>query len=303
MSNRLLLINPVSGSGKALEIYKQLAPILNTENISKVIAEQVGHIYELAMSSNLKNFDSVILIGGDGTMHEFINGMMDRSDGMRIPVGLIPAGTGNSLMHDLKALEPEKALKKILKGDSFKMDIAKVTYQDKHIYAFNVVGWGFPSEINQKAEKLKFFGSHRYNLASLIQILRNPYWPMELRVDGKKTKGKYSFFLACNTIHTGKGMKIAPDAILEDGLFDLILLKKASRIKLVRLFTKIFKGSHIKNPLVEHHQSASFSLSDELSSILMVDGQVVGRTPFEAKVLKQEIEILGNLPKPKAMKA
>jgi len=292
-SKSLFVINPVSGSGKGLAVFEKMAPFFAKSNITKVVSERAGHIYEVANYTDFSDLKSIIIIGGDGTLHEFINGMMDRTDGLKLPLGLIPAGTGNSLMHDLEVLDPEKAVENVLAGKTFKMDLAKVSYEDKHVYAFNVVGWGIPSVINQKAEKLKFFGGQRYNVASLMEIIRNPTWPLKLRVGNELIEGDYSFFMACNTIHTGKGMKIAPDASLSDGLFDLILLKKASRLKLIKLFSQIFKGDHINHPIVVHEQASHFAISEAKPSVLIVDGQIIGKTPFKAEVLKEAIEVFG----------
>jgi YegS/Rv2252/BmrU family lipid kinase len=287
----LVIINPISGSGKAMKIYSRIKAKLGMLPVKEVVSTKAGHIYELAFSLGKGEYDKVILVGGDGTFHEFINGMLNRDDGFMIPIGLIPAGTGNSLMHDLKLLDPNDAIDKIIHSKTEKIDIAKVTFEKGHVFAFNVIGWGLPSTINQKAEKLKFFGGQRYNVASLLEIIRHPKWELLLNIDGKKSQGQYSFFMACNTIHTGKGMKVAPKASLQDGKFDIVLLKEASRFKLIKLFSKIFKGDHIHSDIVEYSQASSFSLEESVSSKLIIDGQVVGTTPFSAEVLPKTIEI------------
>ncbi|GLR18026.1 diacylglycerol/lipid kinase family protein [Portibacter lacus] len=291
--NYLFIINPVSGTKKGEKIYRKVLPLFEKSNcnIIAVISAYAGHFYEIANSYNFNSIDSVVIIGGDGSMHEFVNGMLDRKDGKQIVIGLIPAGTGNSLVRDLDLLSPISAAEKILADSRMEMDVAKVSYDATHIYSINVIGWGLPSTINQKAEKLKRFGGQRYNVASLLEIIRNPNWPVRINVEDKVIEGDYSFFMACNTIHTGNGMKMAPKARLYDGLFDVLILKQASRLKLIGLFAKIFKGDHLNHPLVEYCPARQFSVAEVHSSILLVDGQIVGSTPFSAEVLKGAIEI------------
>ncbi len=288
-----LIVNPVSGNKDGIILVEKILPILesNGSKVDLIISNFKGHPYEIAKTFEISNYDAIALVGGDGSMHEVINGMMDRPDKKILPIGLITAGTGNSLMHDLDALDPIEASKKIVEGKKLKIDLAKIQMEDKQIFAFNVIGWGLPVTINDRAEKMRFFGPQRYNIASILEILRNPKWPVRFVVDGEEINGTYAFFLACNTIYTGNGMKIAPKAQLNDGKFDVILLKEASRWKLIKLFTKIFSGNHIHDPLIKYIQAKEFSVSDTNKKNLNIDGQNTGSCPFNMKVIEKAIEI------------
>jgi diacylglycerol kinase family enzyme len=98
--------------------------------------------------------------------------------------------------------------------------------------------------------------------------------------------------MGCNTIHSGKGMKVAPLAQIDDGLIDLLIVRKAGRLKLLSLFTKIFKGGHIGDPVVEYHQAKEFSIIPLVDHILNIDGELVGSTPIHVKMLPRKIEVL-----------
>ena len=288
-----LIVNPVSGQKKGLLLWEKILPILTSKGaeVDHVISEYNHHPYDIIFDLDFSKYDAIGVLGGDGTMHEVINGMMDRNDQQKLPIALITNGTGNSLMHDLDALDPIKAAKNFVKGHKLKIDLAKISMKDDHLYAFNVIGWGIPVTINEKAEKMRIFGGQRYNVASLIEILRNPSWPVKLQIEQKELQGNYSFFLACNTIYSGNGMRVAPKAKLNDGKFDVLILKKASRPKLIRLFVKIFKGSHINDPIIQYEQVEAFSISDTKDTVLNIDGQAIGSVPFEVKVLKEQVEI------------
>lgn len=285
----LIIINPVSGRGKNSRIVDQLKVDFPDSDIR--ITKFKGHPYSIMKEEDLKPFSAVIAMGGDGTMHEVINGMMDREDGMKIPIGLIPGGTGNSFMHDLNCLDPQSAIRIIKEGNLKAIDLAEIKMKDGIRHAYNIVGWGISVTINNLAEKWRKVGGQRYNLAALYEIFRNPKWPVKIILDDEIKEGSYSFFLACNNMYSGNGMKVAPKAILDDGLIDVILLKQASRLKLIGLFTKIFAGSHIDNPLIEYHQVRSFSIIPEEDTVLNIDGQVEGHTPIKVGVLPKAIQV------------
>ena len=130
----------------------------------------------------------------------------------------------------------------------------KIKTKTNIIFSFNVAGWGMPPDINILAEKMRWIGLQRYNIASLIEIMRFKERQCDLIINNENIPGDYSFVLCCNTIHTGKGMKIAPKAKIDDGLMDVIVVKKTNRLKLFSLFPKIFSGKHIEDSLVDYYQ-------------------------------------------------
>ena len=285
----LVIANPFSGRKKHKEIIAMVQkafPQLVVE-----ISNFTGHPFNIVNEAKLKSYRAIIAIGGDGTMHEVVNGMMKRDDGLKIPIGLIPGGTGNSFMHDLKATDPLKAIDIIKQGLTKQIDLAEIKMKDDIMYAFNIIGWGMSVTINNLAERWRKLGGQRYNLAALYEITRNPKWSVNIKLDDAQEEGEYSFFLACNTMYSGNGMKVAPLAKLDDGLIDVLLLKQAPRAKLIAIFSKIFSGKHIENPLIDYRQVSSFSIIPKKDSVLNVDGQITGTTPIQVKMLNQAIEV------------
>ena len=120
----------------------------------------------------------------------------------------------------------------------------------------------------------------------------------KLILDGNTIIDDYSFIIACNTIHVGKGMQMAPLAQINDGLIDLIIAKKAGRLKLLSLFPRLFNGSHISDPLCEYRQVKEFSIVPSDDNILNIDGEInidrtnIANTPIHVKVLEKEINVL-----------
>ena len=294
MSKYYIIVNPHGGFKRGLAILEKVRPVFSEAGAKISIKETryAGHARIMANTFDFSGYDGLCAIGGDGTMHEIVNGMLTRADKQKIPIGLIPGGTGNSFMHDLNCLDPVVAAKRIVTNQMRKLDIAQVDAAGEIIYGFNIVGWGLPTDINALAEKMRIFRGQRYNIASIIEVLKNTVRLATITIDGRTVAGDYGFILGCNTIHTGNAMKMAPLARLDDGKIDLIIVRKAGRLKLLSLFTKIFKGGHIGDPAVVYHQAKEFSLVPLQDHPLNIDGEIVGSTPIHVKMLQHEIEVL-----------
>jgi YegS/Rv2252/BmrU family lipid kinase len=294
LSKYYITVNPHGGTKKGSKILSQVLPIFESENaeVTVIETEYAGHARDLAMDVDMTNYDGFCCIGGDGTMHEAINGLLKRKDKKRFPLGLITGGTGNSFMCDMNCQDPIDATKRILSGNRKFIDVLECHSNGDVYYAFNLVGWGMPTDINNLAEKMRWLGTQRYNVATLIEVMRNSKRFAELKVNGESITDDFAFIIACNTIHVGKGMKMAPKAQLDDGLVDIIIVPKVNRFSLLKLFPKLFTGEHINSPELQYKQVNSFSIIPKENNKLNIDGELLGSTPVNVKVLQKEIEIL-----------
>ena len=289
-----LIVNPHGGIKSGSKILEKVKPYFEEANAELNIIETkyAGHACDIAAELPLDDFTGLCAIGGDGTMHEIVNGIMSRKDGMRIPIGLITGGTGNSFMHDLDCLDPVEAVQRILTNRTRKIDLFKAETKGNLYFGFNIVGWGMPTDINLLAEKMRWLGGQRYNIASILEVLKFKTRLARIEIDGSNIVADFGFVIGCNTMYTGKGMKMAPLARLDDGLLDLIIVRKAGRIKLLRMFPKIFSGKHIADPIVEYRQVKTFSVYPEKHSTLNIDGEMLGTTPVKVEILAKAIEVL-----------
>tara|TARA_Y100000746_G_C15463659_1_gene432711 strand:- start:335 stop:1222 length:888 start_codon:yes stop_codon:yes gene_type:complete len=289
-----LTVNPYGGGKKGPKILKDVLPLFELKNIELNIieTEYAGHNRDLANQLNMDGYDGFCCIGGDGTLNEVINGLLTRKDRLKFPIGLITGGTGNSFMHDLDCLDPIEAANKIISDKRRFIDVFSCNTDGKTFYGFNILGWGIPTDANILADKLRWMGPQRYNFASIIEVLRHKKRFARLIIDNNSIGADFAFIIGCNTIHTGKGMRMAPLARLNDGLIDLIIVRKVSRFKLLKLFPKVFSGKHIGDPGVDYRQVKQFKIMSEDKSQLNLDGEVLGSTPVEVKILPKEVEIL-----------
>ncbi len=294
MAKYYITVNPHGGLKKGLDILDRVKPVFDGANaeITVLETEYAGHARDLARDMDMTDYDGFCCIGGDGTMHEVINGMMTRSDQKRFPIGLITGGTGNSFMHDLDCLDPVNAAKRIITGRRRPIDILKCDADGVTYYGFNIVGWGIPTDANILAEKMRWLGTQRYNVGAIIEVIRHRKRVARVEIDGNVIGADFGFIIGCNTIHTGKGMQMAPLARLDDGLIDLIIARKVGRLKLLKLFPKVFSGKHIGDPAVDYRQVNEFTIKPEDRNTLNIDGEMLGSTPIHVKVLQKEIDVL-----------
>ena len=294
MKKYYLLVNPKGGHKRGLEIYEKVKHIFSSAgtNITVLHTEYAGHAFDFANTLDFVGYDGLCAIGGDGTMYELINGMLKRDDNHKIPIGLITGGTGNSFMYDVDCLDPLDAAKRIVQHKLRPLDIAKVNANGELFYSFNIIGWGLATDAGKLAEKLRWLGGVRYDVASIIEVLKGKDRIATLTLEKEVIKENFIFIIGCNTIHTGKAMKMAPLAQLNDGKIDLIIVRKTSRINLLKLFPKLFSGDHIKSPLVEYRQVKNFSISLEETNDLTIDGEIIGSTPLYVQMIPKMINVL-----------
>jgi len=288
-----LIVNPHGGGGKGLAIKDKVLPIFEKSNSDMTIIETThsGHAQELAQSLDLNGYAGFLPIGGDGTMHEVVNGILSRADNKRIPIGLITGGTGNSFMHDLDLLDPIEAAKVVVNGKIQSIDIASLRMSDTQTYCFNIVGWGLVTDANIKAEYIRWLGESRYTISAAIEVIFKKKRFAKVAIDDKIIEGDILFVIICNTKHTGKGMKIAPKAVLNDGLLDVVLVRDANRFTLLKLLPKVFDGSHIHHPKLEYYHAKEISLEAKIDSPLNLDGETAGSTPFTVSIIHNALDI------------
>ena len=289
----LLVVNPTGGVRNGIEILKNIKPIFESGGVELEIIETkyAGHAKDIAKAMDISKFESLCLVGGDGTIHEAVNGIYTRKDGTRLPLGLIPAGTGNSLMHDFNCLDPNVAAKWIINGYSKKIDLAEIKMEHKVVYAFNIVGWGMITDINLRADGVRWMGENRYTYAALMEIMSHKLRHAKLTLGGKTYDEKFTFILGSLTKFTGSAMKMAPKAKLDDGLIDVSIVRNASRKQMMNLFPKIFTGEHIYSDILEYKQVDSYSIIPDEHDPLNLDGETIGSTPIKVKVLREELEV------------
>lgn len=290
----LVIYNPEAGNGRARALLPKIKTYLQQQSLNAdiLMTERVGHASELVAKADLGDFQGVIASGGDGTLYEVLNGYYLNPMAAKPPLGLIPNGTGNAFMKELKLTQGDwqKAIEIIKNGNTKRLDVGRFESQGETRFFLNMVGMGFVTDVAEGAIPLKWMGNAAYTASTLIKLINLKAQKITLQIDDETIERQGVFVEVANSTFTGTTFLMAPKAKLDDGLLDVVLLNDISRLKLLRLFTSIYDGSHINYPEVEYIQAKKVSVTEENPGRLIPDGEVWGKTPVSFECLPGDIE-------------
>jgi len=295
-----IIVNPYSGKKKGIIVGNFVKnELLNSQiDVELHVTDNPKHAIEIARDINLKEGDAIVTVGGDGTFCEVISGFMDRDDDSvnKIPLALIPAGTGNSQANDMGIVDYMDAVEKIIKGRIRLIDVAKTNFveKDKEVvrYSHNLVGWGLGVDSNILAEKIRFLGPFRYDIGILLSILRGRVRKAKCFIDGHLIESDFVLLLIQNTCTGGDRLRLAPNAQVDDGKMDLGIIYHIGRFKIFKLFNQLkAKGSHVWNPNVEFFRFKNLRIETEEPTAINIDGENLGTTPLDIKVLPSAVKV------------
>jgi len=290
----LLIYNPESGGKRAAKILPEVKSYFVKKNIDAdvLITEYSWHGIELVKNSDLSKYDGVVAAGGDGTMFEVINGYYQNHATKKPPVGLLPIGTGNAFAKELKlaSYEWQKAIDIIAQNKPKQIDVARLSTEGKTCHFINILGVGWVADVGTTVDYLKGLGELAYLLGVLYQIIFLKSNKMRLEINGEKIEREAIFVEVANTRYTGATFIMAPDAIIDDGLLDVILVNKVPRRKIIQLLPTIFKGEHVLNENVEVLKVKKIRIETDTPKSLIPDGELFGSTPIEIECLHKDIQ-------------
>jgi diacylglycerol kinase (ATP) len=265
--------------------------------VDVLVTSRPGQASGIARVADTSAYDALCVVGGDGTLHEVANGLMQRavakqSQPATIPLGMIPAGTGNSLASSLGIRDVSGAVQRILTGSTRPLDVVRVEAGGETDYCLNLIGWAAGHAINATAERLRWLGNPRYAAAALWHVLMARACPAKIVLDDEQVDDKFLLVLACNTRYVGSGMLAAPHAKIDDGLVDVVLVRRASRWRLLALLRRVHDGSHLEMPEVECRPVRRLVIETPSPEPLNLDGELKGATPLAAEVLPRALQLV-----------
>jgi diacylglycerol kinase (ATP) len=286
-----LILNPTAGKNKGERAIAKATPLLEKAGIQfeLKISEFSGHAIKIAEEFDPSKYDGIVAVGGDGTLFEILNGLLKSNPDFDLPIGQIPVGTGNSFIKDLGIHTIEDAVEKIVGGKTQQVDAGHFKYPEGENFFINLLGTGFVSNVAHQAGKYKALGPLSYIIGVFEEVIQLKSVPLELTIDGKVYQRDYIFTEICNSTKTGGNMIMAPDAKIDDGLLDVILLNDISKFNLLKVFPQIFKGTHVNDSHVETFKGKHIKIVTETPQRLTPDGEVFGTTPIEVSILPNKI--------------
>ena len=295
----LLLLNPHAAAGRAAALGEPIMERLGRfAEVDLLRTTGPGDATRRVADADLPAYDAVLAAGGDGTLFEVLNGLYANSGLHRPPLGVIPVGTGNAFARDL-GLDPgdwKKGVDIIRSGHTRPLDVGRVESGAGDYHFLNIVGAGLPVDAMLTAAKIKFIGRVAYTVATLWRAMQLKTYALKIALDGEVVERESMFIEVSNTRFTGTSFLIAPDAVPDDGLFDITLVRKLGRARLLRLFPTIYKGEHVKYEEVKTYRAREVRIEAPAGMMLAPDGEMMGSTPATIRCLRRDLDVYCSRP-------
>ncbi|NOX37277.1 MAG: diacylglycerol kinase family lipid kinase [Calditrichaeota bacterium] len=292
---RLLLVyNPRAANWRARKLLPEVEAEFDRYGVAFDLAltDYPEHAVEIVRNADFSRYDGIVAAGGDGTLFEVINGYFRNTGSKKIPLGILPIGTGNAFARDLEleASRWKEAVSIIVGGKTRTVDVGQFRTHGQVYYYLNIIGLGFVADVTRTASKLKIFGNLSYTLGVLFHTITLNAFPIILELDGRVIERENIFVEVSNTRYTSNFL-IAPNARIDDGLLDVILVNRLSRFRLLKAFPKVFTGEHIHMDEVDVFQVQRVVIRTPEPKVLSPDGELVGITPVEIECLPRAVEV------------
>lgn len=288
-----LLINPTSGKGRGGKNAPIAASRLRERGliVTELIGGSAQESADLARKAVQEGTDALVVCGGDGTIHQAVQVLA----GTDVPLGIIPLGTGddNARTFKLPLKDIAGAADIVADGRTRTVDLGHVNLADgtEH-YFLAVLSIGFDSDVNERANEMTWPSGQARYLRAIIATLRD-FKPatFTMTLDGQHRETEAMLISFGNGISYGGGMKVCPDAKLDDGLLDVTELGAVSKFMFLKSFPSVFKGTHTKNDFVTQHLIKT-AYVEAPGQIAYADGERLGPVPVNIEVRPQALRVL-----------
>jgi diacylglycerol kinase (ATP) len=290
-----MVVHPASGLGRAGRIAGTVADRLRTavDDLVTVEANTVEDSRRLMHKARDAGLDLVVVVGGDGSAHQGVQFCADTG----VALAIVPAGTGNDLARTL-AGAPEDPLtatdhlvRAIKDGEQTTIDLGRV---EGGPWFAGVLCAGFDSAVNERANRMRWpSGPRRYDLAILAELAKLRAARLTVEADGDRTELAATQIAVGNIPFYGGGIPICPDADPADGLFDVTLVREASRFDLVKMLPGLRTGKHVHHPMVTTSRTTKIRIGEANGWVAYADGERIGPLPVEVTCVPNALKVVG----------
>lgn len=300
-----VIVNPVAGRGDGLTDWPIISKLLRDNSIlhDYVFTERQYHAIELAVEAVNRGFRRIIVVGGDGTIHEVVNGLFIQKavPTQEIILSVIAVGTGNDWIRMFGI--PRKyseAIRAIVEGHSFLQDVGVIHYYKSSYrqsrYMANVAGIGFDAFVNRKYNHLKAEGKKGkwlYLWSTMKAILTYSSTGVKMYVDDKLVVNDLVYSAAIGIgKYNGGGMLQNPEAIADDGLFDLTVIRKMNPFKVLMNFKVLFNGKIYRLHTTSLDRGRKIRIESSPEIAVEVDGEALGYSPFDFEMIDRAVNVI-----------
>jgi len=307
MSDKLFIIaNPMSGSGKGKKHWPQIEALLKEAGLEfeQVFTGYSGHAVELIKEAAGAGFRKFIMIGGDGSVNEAVNGIMEQQavEPRELCMGLIPVGMGNDWRRTMRIPTDYRAAVDLIKsGRSFTQGVGVVACQEhgqrRQRYFANIAGMGYDAFVVQRTSRIKTFSigrSYVYLVSVFLCLLRYQATRVSLTIDGEsRDLTVFSMNVGlCN--YSGGGMMQVPHAVPDSGRFGITIIKDMGVLDVLKNLKKLYQGTFIEDPKVDIAEGKKVVVDSDPPMLLEIDGEMAGTTPLEFGIMPDSLRIMAD---------
>ncbi len=289
------VFNPAANKGRAQAIMESLRKsVCQTDSSNWFITQRRGHAEELAEELGGKGFERLVALGGDGTIHEVVNGIMRLPPEKRPELAVVPVGSGNDFCFSLGvSMNPLEALQQARKFPAKPVDVGWMRDNlGGSCYWVNVVGIGFDAVINAHARTMPLVRGFLLYLVSTLKAIALNYTLFRLtgRRDEKDWQDTYLMYVICNGRREGGGFHVAPDALIDDGKFHSVAVTPISRPQMLATLPHFIKGTQFSLGYVKNGSFRHTEFYSDVPLPLHVDGELYAG--LDSAIHHLEIRIL-----------
>lgn len=289
-----LILNPLANLGTAWKMAAKLRPVVDELGG----ADWTGTVYpthaiELACKAAEDGYDIVVAMGGDGTVHEVVNGLMKIPPEKRPLLGVVPLGSGNDFAYSLGvSSKPEAAMRQVLTGSPRPVDIGVFEDDYGHSrYWTNAVGIGFDAIVTIHSRSMPFLHGYPVYFASVLKTIIFNYNPFHLSIvqDDKDWEIDSLMMVLCNGKREGGGFHIAPDSSPSDGVMSYMGLQRISRLQMINTLVHFMRGTQFSLPHIRPGSFKQIRIRSDRPLVIHLDGEIVAGLNSQIKSLKASI--------------
>ncbi|WP_433429436.1 diacylglycerol/lipid kinase family protein [Nonomuraea sp. CA-141351] len=288
-----LLVNPAARGGRTLRMLEPVARRLRAggAELSVIVGDDAADALERACTAVAERPDALVAFGGDGLVHLAVQAVA----GTGVPLGIIPAGTGNDIAAalGLPCDDPVAAARTVLRMKSRVIDAARIAAGSSDELFAGVMCCGFDSRVNERANRLTWPpGMGRYVVATFQELRSFRPIPFRVTLDEDEVVEREVMLVAVgNTRSYGAGMRVCPDARPDDGLLDVMMLDAVSKTEFLRVFPSVYRGTHVGHPAVSVRRVRSVRL-EAADVVAYADGERVGPAPVHCEVRPGALRVI-----------
>ncbi len=274
-----LIFNPIANLGRAWHVASALRPIvyeLGGADWSGTVYPT--HASELAYQAAEDGYELVVAMGGDGTVHEVVNGLMQVPKEKRPRLGIVPVGSGNDFAHAVGiSSQPEVALRQVLTGKPRPIDLGRIhDGHDRSEYWANTVGVGFDTLVTIHSRNIPVVQGFAVYFAAVLQTILFNYVPFHLKVkaDEQAWDAEMLMLVLCNGGREGGGFNVVPKAHAGDGSLDFVGVDRISRLQMLMILPKFMSGTHVDLPYVRMGKFRRLEITSDRPLFIHTDGEI-----------------------------